>query len=180
MNLLKLAPDWLLILLCVLLVIAAVEDAMRLRISNILVVAVAAGAIAAMALTPFSISVWQNVVFAIVLLAGGTLLFATGNVGGGDVKLFAAVGLWADFERAIVLLAAIFISGGLLALGVILSRLLFKREKISASKRSKSVPYAVAIAIGALIVIAIQYRTAVREDPRSFHALPAVPAAARL
>lgn len=156
MNLLQLAPFWLIALLAALLVAAAVEDLHRLRISNLTVAAVIAAAVVAAVLAGPSIALWKNLVVFALILAGGTLLFSTGKVGGGDVKLFGAVGLWTDLQQAFWLVAAVFIAGGLLALVMIAARMLGLRSK-RASRDSKSgVPYAVAIAAGALLVIGWQ------------------------
>ena len=43
------------------------------------------------------LALWQNLVVFLALLAVGTPMFAAGKLGGGDVKLLAAVGLWFSF-----------------------------------------------------------------------------------
>ena len=68
MILFALAPTWLVWTLVALLVAAAGEDATRLKISNITVVGVIAGAIAAAALHGLAYASWQNaLVFAVLL-----------------------------------------------------------------------------------------------------------------
>jgi len=161
-NLLQLAPLWLIAALAALLVAAAVEDALRLRISNLTVVAVIASAIGAAVLAGPALALWQNLLVFAVILAGGTLLFATGKVGGGDVKLFAAVGLWTDPRQALALVAAVFIAGGLLAIVMIAARLLGLRSRRAARDSKGGVPYAVAIAAGALLVVAWERQAPVR------------------
>lgn len=85
------------------------------------------------------------------------MLFAAGKVGGGDVKLLAAVGLWMDLERAMILLVAVFMSGGLIALAVLIPQMVRRRTDLTIARgRAKGVPYAVAIALGAFIVIGLQ------------------------
>lgn len=157
MNLVALAPLWLDGLLCALVIAAAVEDFHRLRISNAITAGVLLSAIAAASLHGWSIDVWQNVVVFVILLALGTIFFASGQVGGGDVKLLAAVGLWTDFQRALILLPAVFIAGGALAV-VVLSLRLFPQAANGINRRSRSrrIPYGVAIAIGTLISVALQ------------------------
>ena len=159
MNLLQLAPLWLVALLAALLIAAAVEDVRRLRISNLTVAAVIATAIAASVLAGPALALWQNLVVFALILAGGTLLFATGKVGGGDVKLFAGVGLWTDLQQALWLVAAVFVAGGLLAIVMIASRMMGLR---SGPASKGGIPYAVAIAAGALLVIAWQRQAPVR------------------
>ena len=148
MNLLATAPYWALAVLVVALLAAAIEDAARLRISNLtcLVVLVAAIA-AAVALGP-SLSIWQNVAVLAIVLALGTGAFAAGLLGGGDVKLLAAVGLWADLRTAVWLIALVFISGGVVALAYLMSRP-FRRSR----SKDRRVPYGIAIAVGAIAVI---------------------------
>jgi prepilin peptidase CpaA len=173
MNLVQLAPLWLVALFCAALIAAALEDVLRLRVSNIIVLAVIATAGVAVGLAGWSPALWQNLLVFIVLLAGGTLLFASGMVGGADVKLLAAVGLWMDLERALILLPAVFISGGVLALFALLPRLLLRRANgLPLRERTKGVPYAVAIAVGALLVIAFQRQEAAARHPNplKFHA----------
>lgn len=168
------APDWLIILLCLELAAAAAEDAIRLRISNILVIAVAAGAVIAMFAVGLSFSVWQNIALFLGVLAIGTALFSAGILGGGDVKLLAAVALWIDLGHAPALVAAVFIAGGLLATVMLSSRLLPGRShRGSFRERSRQIPYAVAIATGALFLLATQQDLlfARHSNPLDFHSL---------
>lgn len=157
MNLISDSPQWLIGLLALLLAVAAIEDAVRLRISNVLSGAVLLLAIVGMAFVGFETSVWQNVaVFAFVLVIG-TFLFATAKFGGGDVKLFAATALWVDFEGALSLFAAILIAGGLVAILVIIARVAAPAhwgERVVVLRKGGGIPYGIAIAIGTLFVIA--------------------------
>lgn len=155
MNLVETAPTWLLIILGLLLAAAAVEDAVRLRISNLTCLGVIVAAFAAMALAGFRIELWQNGANFAVLLFVGTLLFATGKIGGGDVKLLAGLGLWFDLSGAVWLIAAVFLAGGVFALLFILFRLV-KGRRTSAKVRGTELPYGLAIVAGALFVFAAQ------------------------
>ena len=109
-------PRGLTALLAAALAAAAIEDAIRLRISNATCLVVLVAAIVTMALHGFPLALWQNLVVFLVLLALGTLVFATGQVGGGDVKLLACLGLWVNLSAAPWLVASIFLAGGLIAL----------------------------------------------------------------
>lgn len=154
MNLIVGLPAWLTILLALALAAAAIEDAVRLRISNITCALVLILAILAMAVHGFSWSLWQNVtVFAAIFLLGA-VAFSTGLVGGGDVKLLAAVGLWVDLRTALGLLAAISICGGVLALAYLGFSLLGGRAK--SSGKGRRVPYGLAIVGGAAFIMALQ------------------------
>ena len=104
MNLAVEAPQWLALLLTVLLLAAAAEDSVRLRISNVTVLLVMVTAVIAAVVVGPELALWQNVAVFAALLAVGTLMFAAGKLGGGDVKLLAAVGLWFDLKGALWML----------------------------------------------------------------------------
>ena len=155
MNLAAAAPLWLLILLAALLAAAAIEDAIRLRISNATVLGVIIAAGIAMALAGFPIGLWQNALVFVGLLVAGTFLFSAGWMGGGDVKLLAALGLWVNLSDALWLLVSVFLAGGLIAMLYIIARPLRRRaggpgEKLIGSQ----IPYGLAIASGAAIMFA--------------------------
>ncbi len=116
MNLVANAPPWLAILLACAMVAAAIEDARRLRISNTTSLAVLAGAIVAAAIEGPTWLLWQNVSVFVAILILGTAAFSAGWFGGGDVKLFAAVGLWFDLRSALQLVVLIFLAGGVIAI----------------------------------------------------------------
>lgn len=175
LMLVQTAPAWLIVVLCVLLFVAAAEDVVRLKISNVTALAVMVAAGIAAALAGIVLALWQNVLVFLLLLGGGTMLFAAGKVGGGDVKLLAAVGLWMDLEQAVRLLVAVLLSGGILAIAFIGLRLLFHRPH--GLTRSMGVPYAVAIAAGATIVIMLDRKQPPqRPNPMEFWQLPTVQA----
>lgn len=157
MNLIVDSPIWLVVILLVALFAAAVEDAARLRISNITCLAVLLSALVAMGLQGFPLALWQNAVVFLAILAVGTMLFAAGKMGGGDIKLLACLGLWMNFSAAVWLIAATLIAGGLLAFGFIAARMLRNRGAEERRRaRSRGIPYGLAIAGGACLVFAGQ------------------------
>ena len=160
MNLAAFAPQWLALILAVLLVAAAIEDAIRLRISNITVSLVLVGAVAAAVLAGPEMRLWQNLVVFLGLLLVGMPMFAAGKLGGGDVKLLAAAGLWFDFAGALWMLIAVALAGGVLALLVLVLRAFDwseqLRERVVLLRPKGGIPYGVAIAAGALIAMAFQ------------------------
>ena len=108
-----------------------------------------------------------------MLLAGGLFLFlfVLGAMGGGDMKLMAAVGAWVGSEEVMTLILAAALAGGVLAIGRIIFRnmlgetlrntirLIFYRftsgmqphpELNVQAPGSQRVPFGVAIAVGAL------------------------------
>jgi len=159
-NLAAEAPLWLALVFSALLVLAAVEDAARLRISNITVLLVIAGAVGAAIVAGVQFNLWQNLAVFAVLLIAGTPLFAAGQLGGGDVKLLAAAGLWFSIKSAAWMLVAVMLAGGVLAIVVIVLRMFSwsenARQKLVVLRPKGGIPYGVAIAAGALTAMALQ------------------------
>jgi prepilin peptidase CpaA len=156
MNLALTAPDWLAWALGALLVAAAAEDAYRLRISNIISIALLVLALVAMAVVGFSIALWENGVVFAAILAIGTFLFGRGWLGGGDVKLLASLGLWFDLEGALRLVLSVLIAGGVLALVILALRMVTGgkgNHRIAVLNKGAGIPYGIAIAAGALITL---------------------------
>ena len=160
MNLAWFAPQWLAFLFAILLVAAAVEDAVRLRISNITVGLVLLGAIVTAFVLGIEPRMWQNLALLVAALVLGTPLFGRGILGGGDVKLLAATFAWFNLSAAPTVLMAVALSGGVLALLVITLRSFNwsdkTRQRAVVLQRRGGIPYGVAIAAGALITMALQ------------------------
>jgi prepilin peptidase CpaA len=154
LNLIAAAPLWLVLVLVCAMLAAAIEDAVRFRISNLTALVVLAGAIIAAVITGPTWSLWQNVVVFAAILLLGTFAFSAGWLGGGDVKLLAAAGLWFDLRSALWFLAAVFLSGGVVAICYLLARP-FRRSP--GGKMGRRVPYGVAIAVGALAMILLDH-----------------------
>ena len=160
MNLAVEAPQWLALLFTVLLLAAAAEDAVRLRISNMTVLLVIVAAVIAAIVVGPAVALWQNLAVFAALLMVGTPMFAAGKLGGGDVKLLAAVGLWFDLKGALWMLLDVVLAGGVLAILIIALRSLGWSEKIRRRivllRPGGGIPYGVAIAAGALIAMGLQ------------------------
>lgn len=152
------APLWLAVIFALLLLAAAAEDAARLRISNFLCVAILAAAFVAVAIAGPERALWQNVVVFGTLLTVGTALFAAGKLGGGDVKLLAAAGLWFDIRGGALMLTSVLLAGGVLALIILAFRMFdwsdTARDRVQVLRPGAGIPYGVAIAIGALVTTA--------------------------
>jgi prepilin peptidase CpaA len=157
-NLLATSPQWIVWLLVVLLAATTVQDAIQLRISNIICGSVLVLAIAAMVASGPRIGLWQNFAVFAVVLTVGVVLFARQVLGGGDVKLFAAVGLWVDIPAALRLIIAIVVAGGLLALAIVMLRTVAPKAvagRVKTLQPKAGIPYGIAIAAGTLLVLAM-------------------------
>jgi len=94
----------------------------------------------------------------IAMLAAGWMLFAVGLLGGGDVKLFAAISLWMGWGELVNYLIMFSLCGGLLALSLLFFRRLplanfLKRHAwiVTLHDRAQGVPYGIALAAGAFL-----------------------------
>jgi prepilin peptidase CpaA len=139
----------LLALLALLLVVAAVIDVRTFTISNRLNLAVALAA--PLYWWSAHLPLWPDVGLQVAIAAGVFALLAgafyAGMMGGGDVKLAAALALWFSPLSTLRFLIFMSIAGGLLTLVVVgLHRLRKKTGK-------PQVPYGVAIAVGGLIIL---------------------------
>jgi prepilin peptidase CpaA len=143
-------------LLIALLVGAACQDALKFRISNRWVIAIA------LLFIPFayfaalgSTITWHLAHFGLAL-AGGIGLFALGWLGGGDAKLYAALALWFPLEWSVQLLVAVAFAGcAEMLLYLAFGRYLSQGEQPS-SWRTRRIPYGVAIAVGGILMILAQ------------------------
>ena len=136
----------LLLWLAATLVVAAVIDVRTFTISNRLNLTVMFGAPLywmSIALTPWPGMAVQIAAGAIVftLLAGA---FYAGMMGGGDVKLAAALALWFSPGGTVKFLVLMSLAGGVLTLGTVAWHRAARREG------RPQIPYGVAIAFGAL------------------------------
>lgn len=170
MSLIAFAPQWLAALLALVLLAAAAEDIVRLRISNLTCLAVIAGAIVVIGMRGFPLALWQNALVFLAILVLGTFAFSRNWLGGGDVKLLASVGLWVDFATAPWLLAAIFLAGGVVA-AVYLTGRMVRGPRLKRGQGGQ-VPYGLAIAAGAIFVLGTQYAKGPPQP--GFHPLPAI------
>ena len=145
----QLLPEILLGLLAVLLVVAAVIDVRTLRISNSLNLAVAL--LAPVYWLSIALPLWPDVAIQIAVGAGVFVLLAgafyAGLMGGGDVKLAAALALWFSPASTFKFLVLMSIAGGVVTLVVVGLHRLRKRTG------RPEIPYGVAIAFGGLAIL---------------------------
>src|SRR5260221_1271550 len=141
--------DLLLLALAATLVVAAVIDVRTFTISNRLNAAVDAGD--RMYWVSIALNPWQGMAIQLaagaivfVLLAGA---FFAGVMGGGDVKLAAALALWFSPAGTVKFLVLMSVAGGVLTLGIVAWHRAQRREG------RPEIPYGVAIAFGALAIL---------------------------
>lgn len=160
MSLAAEAPPWLALIFAILLVAAGLQDAAQARMSNGIVVLLIAGAVVAAIVIGPRLEIWENIAVFAALLVLGTVMFAKGVLGGGDVKVLAATSLWFNLAGAAKMLLAVVMSGGILALLVIAARLVnwgeASRRRLPFLQPGTGIPYGIAIAAGALIAAALQ------------------------
>ncbi len=139
----------------VILAIAAVSDIRHRRIQNILPL-ILIGLYGIFALTAqlqndiYQVNIINGLLTGGIILAGGLVLFALKAMGGGDVKLAAALSLFAGTQYIAEVLILIALSGGLVT-GVTwaYTKVRQKQNKVDAANRH-SVPYGVAISISGI------------------------------
>lgn len=140
-------------LLAILLLIAAAIDVRTFTISNKLNLAVAA--LAPVFWWSADLAAWPNIA-AQVAVAGGVFAllaaaFYAGMMGGGDVKLAAALALWFPPVTTLHFLVLMSIAGGVLTL------LLVVLHRIRGKAGRPAIPYGVAIAFGGLAILAQRF-----------------------
>jgi len=139
--------------LALLLLIAAVIDVRTFTISNKLVIAVAL--LAPLFWWASGVPLWPDaamrVAIAVAVFAALAVAFYIGMMGGGDVKLAAALVLWFPPTATIAFLVLMSIAGGVLTLVVLIAHKMRRREG------RPEIPYGVAIAFGGLWLVAQRF-----------------------
>lgn len=146
--------SWILLgALALLLLVACWFDVKSRTIPNELNIAIAVLAI------PFwwsvGLAIWpdmliQIAVAALVLFAFA-LAFALGAMGGGDVKLVAAIALWLPAPAVMLLIFIMSVAGG------VLTAAMYLRHKLAKRTGQLEIPYGLAIAFGGLWLISERF-----------------------
>lgn len=145
--------DILLALLAVALAVVIVGDWRTRTIPNWL-----NGAIALLAI-PFwwiaGLALWPDIAvqigMALILFLFFALAFRFGAMGGGDVKLIAALALWLPPVAMIKLLVVMSLAGGLLTIAMLI------RHRLAKAGHKLEIPYGIAIAFGGFWVLGERY-----------------------
>ena len=153
---------FLLVVLAAVLVAAAVIDVRTFTISNGL-----NGGVALLALAywwSIDLPLWPDaairVGIALAVFALLAVTFYVGMMGGGDVKLAAALALWFTQGETLRFLVYMSIAGGILTLVVMLAHRRWpnwQADEHGQPRQKPQVPYGVAIAAGALAVLAQRF-----------------------
>ena len=145
--------DILLVALGAILIVAAIIDVRTFTISNKLNLTVAL--LAPLYWWAAQVPLWPDVGIQVAIAAAVFVLFAlafyAGMMGGGDVKLAAALALWFSLQSTIKFLVVTSLAGGVLTLGILAWHKLKRREG------RPEIPYGVAIAVGGLVILAQRF-----------------------
>jgi prepilin peptidase CpaA len=144
-----------------LLALAAGWDLASYTIPNLVPAAIAAAFLIFAALTGLAGAAWgAHLAAGVVALVAGFALFAARWIGGGDAKLFAATALWFGFGDLLSYAVIAALLGGVLTVALLAVRrvplpaALIRQGWIARLHDHKSgVPYGVALAAGALVVL---------------------------
>lgn len=143
--------------------VASYFDVKARRIPNWLTASLAAAAVFVHAFAGIR-SAGESLAVMAVLTLAGTLLYARGGIGGGDIKLAIAASGMLSFPLCIPFVLYTAIGGGVLAVIVVLTRgnarASFTRAILMttsgpqgvSARKSETLPYAVAFAFGATMV----------------------------
>ncbi|MHA6298666.1 A24 family peptidase [Devosia sp. CAU 1758] len=138
---------------------AASSDLLTMRISNKLVLLLAAGFVVMALIIEMPLQQFaMHVLCAFVVLVVAFAMFALRWIGGGDAKLAAATTLWLGFGMTLPYLAYTAILGGVLTLAILLLRRA-PMPRIASSMpwltrlldRKRGIPYGVAMALAGLL-----------------------------
>jgi prepilin peptidase CpaA len=101
------------------------------------------------------LALWPDIVLQIgvaaLVLFAFALAFAVGAMGGGDVKLIAALALWLPWPAVVLLIFIMSVAGGALTAAMYL------RHKLAKRTERLEVPYGLAIAFGGLWLISERF-----------------------
>ena len=140
-------------MLAIALLTAAFTDMKRRQIDNSLNAAVAATAplywwAAGLALWP---DVAQQVGFALLVSAALIGMWSLRLIGGGDIKLLAALALWLAPTTYLTMIVIMALAGGILTILIAGFHVAFRRQG------KPMIPYGIAIAAGGLWVLGMQH-----------------------
>jgi len=138
---------------------AATSDLLTMRISNWVSLTLIAGFLVMAPASGMGLhDILMHFAAGAIVLAVAFACFAIGQVGGGDAKIVASVALWFGFEHLLDYLLYVSLLGGALTVFLLMFRswplppLLAGQSWLNRLHMKRRVPYAIALAIGALII----------------------------
>lgn len=138
-----------------LMIVAAWSDAIDFTIPNRLIVGLLVLYPAHVMTTAQAINWPMAMAVSTGILALGLLLYGTGKLGAGDIKLIAATALWAGTEHTLDFILLTAIAGGVVSMALVVRNnygWVIGRPPTENTKQL--VPYGIAIAVGGLFVAA--------------------------
>ena len=134
---------------------AASSDLLTMRISNKLVLLLAAGFVVMALVVEMPLQQFaMHMLCAFVVLVVAFAMFALRWIGGGDAKLAAATTLWLGFGLTLPYLAYTALLGGVLTLAILLLRRIPMPGFVATMPwldRKRGIPYGVAMAVAGLL-----------------------------
>lgn len=139
------------------LIAAAIGDVRSMRIPNLVPAALAVAAF--LLAWPAGLGEFgSRLVSAALIGSVGLGLYVFGLLGGGDLKLLAAAGLWMPFSSLGAFVVLLGLAGGLQGVMTLASIRLAQMGSAGAPERAREMPYGVAIALaGALWSVSRTY-----------------------
>lgn len=135
---------------------AAITDIRTRQIPNSLVLFLACLGLVRLAMDLWAgfelAAVGLDLALAGLVFLGGIALFATGLMGGGDVKLMAAASIWFGTAGTVEFLISTVLAGGVLACFFLMRRGARRLAGGPSASSADSLPYGVAIALGGVLV----------------------------
>ena len=148
-----LLPSLLLGVLAILLVVAGAVDMRTFTISNRLNLTVAL--LAPLYWLAVGLPLWPGAAIQLAIAAGVFVMLAgafyIGMMGGGDVKLAAALALWFSPASTVKFLILMSLAGGALTVGLLVA------HRMRGKAGNPKIPYGVAIAFGGLAILAHRF-----------------------
>lgn len=145
-----------------LLLAAAVWDALSLTIPNYLVLAVIALFVASWPVNFDLSAILFDLLAALIVFVVCFILFALGWLGGGDAKLAPGAAMWAGYDGLLEFVIAMTLAGGVLTIALLAVRGSFRlagaeQDRLPVALRwGNPVPYGIAISAGAILVMWLQ------------------------
>jgi prepilin peptidase CpaA len=145
-----------------LLVAAALWDAVTMTIPNYLVLAVLALFVASLTVDFVLADILYDLLAAVIIFVVCFVLFALGWLGGGDAKLAPGAVLWVGYDGFLEFVVAMTLIGGVLSIVLLVLRGGLRAASASQDRLpvilqwASPIPYGIAISAGAILMILLQ------------------------